>query len=70
MTLIIIALTSLAIAPPIPLEDYQDRTDLSPSLEFIRLIVSDKEQTISRAKDLAEYSGPQNQDNRLRYTLS
>ena len=36
------------------LEDYQDRTDLSPSLEFIRLIVSDKEQTISRAKDLAE----------------
>ena len=54
MTLIIIALTSLAIAPPIPLEDYQDRTDLSPSLEFIRLIVSDKEQTISRAKDLAE----------------
>ena len=36
------------------LEDYQDRTDLSPSLEFIRLIVSDKQQTISRAKDLAE----------------
>jgi predicted transposase YdaD len=40
--------------PTEPLEDYQDRTDLSPSLEFIRLIVSDKEQTISRAKDLAE----------------
>ncbi len=36
------------------LEDYQDRTDLSPALEFIRLIVSDKQQTISRAKDLAE----------------
>ena len=36
------------------LEDYQDRTDLSPSLEFIRLIASDKQQTISRAKDLAE----------------
>ena len=36
------------------LEDYQDRTDLSPSLEFIRLIVSDKQQTISRAKDLAK----------------
>ena len=36
------------------LEDYQDRTNLSPALEFIRLIVSDKQQTISRAKDLAE----------------
>ncbi len=36
------------------LEDYQNRSDLSPSLEFIRLIASDKQQTISRAKDLAE----------------
>jgi len=36
------------------LEDYQDRTDLSPSLEFIRLIASDNQQTISRTEDLAE----------------
>ena len=36
------------------LEDYQNRSDLSPSLEFIRLIASDKQQTISQAKALAE----------------
>ncbi len=36
------------------LEDYQNRSDLSPALEFIRLIASDKQQTISRAKDLAD----------------
>ena len=35
------------------LEDYQNRTDLSPTLEFIRLIASDKQQTITRAKELA-----------------
>ena len=36
------------------LEDYQNRTDLSPALEFIRLIASDKQQTITRAKELAD----------------
>ena len=36
------------------LEDYQNRSDLSPSLEFIRLIASDKQQTMSQAKALAE----------------
>ncbi len=36
------------------LEDYQNRTDLSPTLEFIRLIASDKQQTITRAKELAD----------------
>ncbi|MFI3197895.1 MAG: DUF2887 domain-containing protein, partial [Methylococcaceae bacterium] len=36
------------------LEDYQNRSDLSPTLEFIRLIASDKEQTITRAKELAD----------------
>ena len=36
------------------LEDYQNRTDLSPILEFIRLIASDKQQTISQAKELAD----------------
>ncbi len=36
------------------LEDYQNRSDLSPSLEFIRLIASDKQQTICQAKALAE----------------
>ena len=35
------------------LEDYQNRSDLSPTLEFIRLIASDKQQTITRAKELA-----------------
>ena len=35
------------------LEDYQNRADLSPTLEFIRLIASDKQQTITRAKELA-----------------
>ena len=40
--------------PTEPLEDSQNRTDLSPALEFIRLIVSDIQQTISQAKDLAE----------------
>ena len=35
------------------LDDYQNRTDLSPTLEFIRLIASDKQQTITRAKELA-----------------
>jgi predicted transposase/invertase (TIGR01784 family) len=35
------------------LEEYQNRTDLSPTLEFIRLIASDKQQTITRAKELA-----------------
>ena len=45
---------NLAQIHRIYLEDYQDRTDLSPSLEFIRLIASDNQQTISRAKSLAE----------------
>ena len=36
------------------LDDYQNRTDLSPTLEFIRLIASDKQQTITRAKELAD----------------
>ena len=36
------------------LEDYQNRSDLSPTLEFIRLIASDKQQTITRAKELAD----------------
>ena len=36
------------------LEDYQNRTDLSPILEFIRLIASDKQQTITQAKVLAD----------------
>ena len=36
------------------LEDYQDRSDLSPTLEFIRLIASDEQQTITRAKELAD----------------
>jgi len=39
------------------LEDYKNRSDLSPTLEFIRLIASDKQQTISRAKDLANRLG-------------
>ncbi len=36
------------------MEDYQNRSDLSPTLEFIRLIASDKQQTITRAKELAD----------------
>lgn len=36
------------------LEDYQNRSDLSPTLEYIRLIVSDKQQTITQAKALAD----------------
>ena len=36
------------------LEDYQNRAGLSPTLEYIRLIVSDKQQTITQAKALAD----------------
>jgi len=36
------------------LEDYQNRSNLSPTLEYIRLIVSDKQQTITQAKALAD----------------
>ena len=36
------------------LEDYQNRSNLSPTLEYIRLIASDKQQTITQAKALAD----------------
>jgi predicted transposase/invertase (TIGR01784 family) len=35
------------------LEDYQNRSDLTPTLEYIRLIAGDKQQTIALARELA-----------------